>query len=150
MDLVAIPLRGNKVIVGMDWLSPNGEMIDCEQLLVRVRTPSGGGLVIPGKRPQHEPTLCLIARARHDLQQGCTGYVAYIVDTRDKGKAIVDDILIVREYPNMFPKDLPGVPPERQVEIRIDLVLSAASIARHHIGWLLTRYRSCLHSYKIC
>ena len=31
IDLVPIPLRESKVIVGMDWLSPNGEMIDCEQ-----------------------------------------------------------------------------------------------------------------------
>ena len=30
VDLVPIPLRGNKVIVGMDWLSPNGAVIDCE------------------------------------------------------------------------------------------------------------------------
>ena len=51
MDFVPIPLRGNKVIVGTDWLSPNGEMIDCEQHLVRVRTPSKGGLVIQCKRP---------------------------------------------------------------------------------------------------
>ena len=46
VDLVPIPLQGNKVIVGMDWLSPNGPLIDCEQQLVRVRTPNGGGLVI--------------------------------------------------------------------------------------------------------
>ena len=31
VDLVPIPLRGNKVIVGMDWLIPNGAVIDCEQ-----------------------------------------------------------------------------------------------------------------------
>lgn len=30
VDLVPIPLRGNKVIVGMDWLSPNGEVIECK------------------------------------------------------------------------------------------------------------------------
>ena len=52
MDLVPIPLRGNKVIVGMDWLIPNGEVIDCEQQLVSVHIPSGGGLVIQGERPQ--------------------------------------------------------------------------------------------------
>ena len=46
MDLVPIPLCGNKVIIGMDWLSPNGAVIDYEQQLVRVRTPSGGELVI--------------------------------------------------------------------------------------------------------
>ena len=31
VDLVPIPLRGNKVIIGMDWLSPNGAVIDCAQ-----------------------------------------------------------------------------------------------------------------------
>ena len=51
MDLVRIPLRGNKIVVGMDWLSPNGTVIDCELQLVRVRTPSGGELEIHGKRP---------------------------------------------------------------------------------------------------
>ncbi|CAH1425482.1 unnamed protein product [Lactuca virosa] len=36
VDLVPIPLRGNKVIVGINWLSPNGAMIDYEQQLVRI------------------------------------------------------------------------------------------------------------------
>ena len=51
VDLVPIPLHGNKVIVGMDWFSSNGAVIDCEKQLVRVRTPSGGELVIQGERP---------------------------------------------------------------------------------------------------
>lgn len=38
--LVMIPLRGSKVIIVMDWLGPNGPMIDYEWQLVRVRTPS--------------------------------------------------------------------------------------------------------------
>ena len=33
IDLVPIPLRGSKVIIGMDWLGPNGAMIDCERQL---------------------------------------------------------------------------------------------------------------------
>ena len=50
--LVPIPLRGNKVIIGMDWLSPNGAVTNCAQQLVRVRTLGGGELVIHGERPQ--------------------------------------------------------------------------------------------------
>ena len=48
VDLVPTPLRGRKVIIGMDWLSPNGAVIDCAQQLVRIRTPGGGELVIQG------------------------------------------------------------------------------------------------------
>ena len=67
VDLVLIPLRGKKVIIGMDWLSPNGAVIDCAQQLVRVRAPSGGELVIQGERPQRVPSLCSTARARRYL-----------------------------------------------------------------------------------
>ena len=49
--LVPIPFCGNKVLMGMDWLSPNGEVIDCEQQLVRVQILSGGEIVIQGERP---------------------------------------------------------------------------------------------------
>lgn len=70
-----------KFIIEMDWLSPNGEMIDCAQQLVRIRTIGGGELVIQGERPQHGPALCSAVRARRYLQQGCAGYVAYVLDT---------------------------------------------------------------------
>ena len=52
------------------------------------------------------------------------------MDTRDKGKSTVDDVPIVLEYSDVFPKDFPCVPLERQVEFRIDLVQGATPIAK--------------------
>ena len=46
IDLIPIPMGEVCVIVGMDWLSKFGTMIDCEGQRVVVRTPSGGELVI--------------------------------------------------------------------------------------------------------
>ncbi|GKF63637.1 hypothetical protein Tco_0187085, partial [Tanacetum coccineum] len=42
----------------------------------------------------------------------------------------LEDVPIVREFPEVFPEDLPGLPPARQVEFHIDLVPSAAPVAR--------------------
>ena len=112
VDLVPIPLHGNKVIIGMDWLSPNGAVIDCAQQLVRVRTPGGGELVIHGERPHCGPTVCSAARARRYLQQGCAGYVAYVMDTREAGKATVSEVPVVQDFTDVFPEELPGIPPE--------------------------------------
>ena len=97
---------------------------------MRVRTPSGGELVIQGEMPQRGPILYLAVRARRHLQQGGTGYVAYVMDTHDKGKDTINDGPVVREYPDIFREDLPGIPPERQVEFRIDLVPDVALIAK--------------------
>ena len=48
--------------------------------------------------------------------------MAFVTDTREeKKKKYVADVLMVREFPHVFPDDLPGIRPERQVEFRIDL-----------------------------
>ncbi|GJY58776.1 reverse transcriptase domain-containing protein [Tanacetum coccineum] len=46
------------------------------------------------------------------------------------GEPKIGDISVVREYVDVFPKDLPGLPPLRQVEFRIDLVAGATPVAR--------------------
>ena len=40
------------------------------------------------------------------------------------------DVLIVREYPDVFPEELPGMPPDREVEFLIELVPGAGPIAK--------------------
>ncbi|GKF57914.1 hypothetical protein Tco_0171451 [Tanacetum coccineum] len=42
----------------------------------------------------------------------------------------LEDIPIVKEFLDVFPKDLPGLPPVRQVEFQIDLIPGAAPVAR--------------------
>ncbi|GJX07058.1 putative reverse transcriptase domain-containing protein [Tanacetum coccineum] len=46
-----------------------------------------------------------------------------------KGKRL-EDVPVVQEFPKVFPEDLPGIPPTRQVEFRIDLVPGATPVAR--------------------
>ena len=86
--------------------------------------------MIQGERPQRGPTLFSAARARLYLQQGCASYVVYVTDAREAGRVTVDKVPIVREFVDVFPEELPGIPPERQVEFRIDLVPGAAPIAK--------------------
>ena len=57
--------------------------------------------------------MCSAARAKCYLDQGCSGFVAYVMDTLDKGKATVDDVSIVRDYLDVFPEDLSEVLPEK-------------------------------------
>ena len=73
-----------------------------------------------------------------------------MIDAREKGKVTVDDVPVVREYPDVFPEDLPGIPPERQVEFRIDLVLGAAPIAKAPYRLAPPGCRSCLRSCRSC
>nr|GFC94187.1 putative reverse transcriptase domain, ribonuclease H-like domain, aspartic peptidase domain protein [Tanacetum cinerariifolium] len=50
-------------------------------------------------------------------------------DDKSEGKQ-VKDVPIVQDFPNVFPEDLPGLPPARPVEFQIDLIPGAAPVAR--------------------
>ncbi|KAI3707612.1 hypothetical protein L6452_26238 [Arctium lappa] len=60
---------------------------------------------------------------------GCSSFLAYAIDTKLE-KRKLEDVRVVHEFPDVFPEDLPGLPPDRMVEFRIDLVPGVAPIAR--------------------
>ncbi|KAJ9542729.1 hypothetical protein OSB04_029235 [Centaurea solstitialis] len=122
IDLIPIPMREIQVVAGMDWLRRNGANVDCENCRVVVRNPSGGELTILGDVSKRIPKVCSIAKAR--------SYVLPWSDQGESKKKTVKDVPVVCEFPDVFPEDLPGIPPERQVEFRIDLVPGAAPVAK--------------------
>ncbi|GJU55528.1 putative reverse transcriptase domain-containing protein [Tanacetum coccineum] len=68
-----------------------------------------------------------------DEKIGCDVFLAHIstkeVEDKSKGKRL-EDVPIVKDFPEVFPEDLPGIPLARQVEFQIDLVLGATPVAR--------------------
>ena len=74
--------------------------------------------------------------ARKLLSQGCTRYLAHVVDKRMKDKLKIDDVPIVHDFLEVFPEDLPSLPPDREIEFEIDLVPGMDRYQRRHTGWL--------------
>ncbi|GJU75805.1 putative reverse transcriptase domain-containing protein [Tanacetum coccineum] len=67
------------------------------------------------------------------MEKGFPIFLAHITakEVEDKSKEKrLEDVPIVQDFPEVFPEDLPGLPPTRQVEFQIDLVPGAAPIAR--------------------
>ncbi|GJV19054.1 putative reverse transcriptase domain-containing protein [Tanacetum coccineum] len=67
------------------------------------------------------------------MLKGCLIFLAHITTkgTEDKSKKKrLEDVSIVRDFPKVFPEDLSGLPPTRQVEFQIDLIPGAAPVAR--------------------
>ncbi|GKA12952.1 putative reverse transcriptase domain-containing protein [Tanacetum coccineum] len=100
IDLMPIKLGSFDVVIGMDWLSKYHARIICDEKFVHIP--------IDGKT--------LIIRAQ-------------VMEKKSDEKRL-EDIPVVREFPEVFPEDLPGLPPVRQVEFQIDLIPGAAPVAR--------------------
>ena len=112
IDLIPIPMGDVGVIVGMDWLSRFGAIIDCEVQRVVVRTPSRGELVIYGEGTRSGLGFYSAARARKYIQHMCASYIAYVVDMWVRYQISVLEVPVVREFADVFPEELPGVPSE--------------------------------------
>nr|GFC66461.1 putative reverse transcriptase domain-containing protein [Tanacetum cinerariifolium] len=63
------------------------------------------------------------------VERGCHLFLAHVTEKKSKEKRL-KDVPVIREFPEVFPDDLPGLPSPRQVEFRIDLVSGAAPVAR--------------------
>ncbi|GJZ22684.1 putative reverse transcriptase domain-containing protein [Tanacetum coccineum] len=67
------------------------------------------------------------------MLKGCQVFLAHVTtkEAEDKSeKKRLDNVPIVRDFPKVFPEDLPGLPLTRQVEFQIDLIPGAAPVAR--------------------
>lgn len=72
-----------------------------------------------------------MAKATRYLKKGCQSYWAYILDAK-KEKPGITHIPVVREFEDVFHDDLTSLPPDKQVEFRIDLTPGVAPIACVH------------------
>ena len=59
--------------------------------------------------------------ARKMLKRGCRGYLAVVRDV-EAIKGVVEKVSMVCEFPDVFPEELPGLPPDREIEFCIDVV----------------------------
>nr|GFA17783.1 putative reverse transcriptase domain-containing protein [Tanacetum cinerariifolium] len=131
---VVTELSSFDVIVGMDLLKTYHAVIVCDEKIVRV--------------PFEDETLIIRCDGRNNGNQlnfiSCTNTRKYLLKRypvflanittktiKDKSKEKqLEDVPIVRDFFEVFPEDLPCLPPTRQVEFQIDLIPGAAPIAR--------------------
>ncbi|GJZ52787.1 putative reverse transcriptase domain-containing protein [Tanacetum coccineum] len=111
-------------------------VIDCAKKIVRI--PSESEILIvcgDGCSEGHRTRLNVISctKVQKYLLKGSHVFLAHVTtkEIEDKSeKKRLEDVPIVKDFPEVFPEDLPGLPPTRQVEFQIDLVPGAAPVAR--------------------
>ena len=73
--------------------------------------------------------LVSVMRAHKLLGKGCDGFLCHVVKTEDTGPSL-DDIPIARAFPDVFPDEILGMPPLREVEFCIDLTPGGTPISK--------------------
>jgi hypothetical protein len=95
-DLLLLDLEGMDVLLGMNWMTQHHVSLDISSRTVEIDSP------------EHEPTILYLPQSKY--LNSCT-YAASGIKLKD--------IPIVCEYPDVFPDDLLGMPPDRDIEFII-------------------------------
>ena len=108
MDLIVLPGLSISVILAMKWMKDHGVLIDTSTHTIMLREPKGGNaFLVPLSRNFELQNLSCAIQA-----------------------TTLCDIPVVCEFPDVFPDELPGLPPDRDVEFKIELVPGTAPISR--------------------
>ncbi|KAL5767547.1 hypothetical protein ACOSQ2_014330 [Xanthoceras sorbifolium] len=107
---VSFPTRDTDfdVILEMDWLSRHHATVDCFRKEVSFGRVGESGVIFCGS---------------------CQGYLVYAVEMRGS-ETRLEDIPIIREFSDVFPEDLPRLPPDREVEFQIELTPGTEPISK--------------------
>jgi hypothetical protein len=91
----------------MNWMKLHKAVLDIAGRLIHLDSPMFGKVIL------HLPVMSCIKASLHHVAE-----------------LMLEDIHVIQEFPDVFPDDLPGMPPERAIEFKIELQLSIALIAK--------------------
>jgi hypothetical protein len=135
-NLIVMGTQGIDVILGMNWLDKYQAVISCDKRTIKLMPPLGEEVVTELVPPELKKGSC---------------YQMVV----DNSEAVpIESIKVVSEFPDVFPKDLPGMPPERRVEFAIELLPGTAPIFKRayrylDLSWLNLRSRSMSCQRKV-
>jgi hypothetical protein len=135
-NLIVMGTQGIDVILGMNWLDKYQAIISYDKRTVKLVSPLGEEVVAELISPERRKGSC------HQMA----------IDSKEPDSLKI--VKVVSEFPDVFPEDLPGMPPERKVEFAIELLPGTAPSLKEPTGyldqsWLNSRSRSMSCQRKV-
>ena len=128
LDLIALPFHEFDLILGMDWLSKHRAIVHCDKKTVLLKC-SDMSKVVHGIRSEAVSNVFSAMQARRFLRKGCEAFLALVLDSK-REQVNLEKIPVVKEFPDVFPEELLGIPPEREVDLSIEVVHGKTPISR--------------------
>ncbi|GKA84560.1 putative reverse transcriptase domain-containing protein [Tanacetum coccineum] len=110
-DINLIPFGSGSfdVIIGMDWLSDHKAEIICHEKVVRIPLLDGRVLRVLGEKPEEKIRQPMSVKAKEKKRE---------------------EIVVVRDFLEVFPDDLSGLPPVQEIEFQIELIPGATPVVK--------------------
>lgn len=132
VDLRVTPLGSYGIVLGMDWLYAHRAKMDCSLKKIKCEDDHGSPIVITEIQRPVSLHMIFAMQLKRSMRKGCQLFAITISDREeeDEKETSIDDHPILKRYSDVFPIDLPGMPPRREIDFHIDLVQGAEPVSR--------------------
>ena len=121
VDLIALPFHEFDLILGMDWLSKHRAIIDCDKKTIVLKCSDLLEVTVHGIQSGSMSNIIYAMQVRHFLRKGCEAFLALVLDSK-RGQVNLEYIPVIKEFHDVFLKELPGLPPKREVDLAIEVL----------------------------
>ncbi|KAK5845366.1 hypothetical protein PVK06_001539 [Gossypium arboreum] len=134
-DLMLLPFDKFDIILGLDWLIVHDAVVNCKSKTMDLRCANNEMIRVESTDLKGLPAVISSMLAQKYARKGCEAYLAYVLDDKEL-EIKPESVLVVCGYPDVFPEELPGLPPVREIEFGIELVpgTTPISIAPYHMA----------------
>ncbi|XP_073121397.1 uncharacterized protein [Henckelia pumila] len=121
-DFIVLKMVDFDAIFGMDWLSRHEAIIDCKRKTVSLKDQNGKPFAFRTTSKKSAPGMISAGTAWKLLSNGCTGFLASLIGDLEVQRQKLVEVEVVKDFPKVFPDDVAGLPPVREVEFGTELL----------------------------
>ena len=106
----------------MDWLEKHKVILNCFEKPFTYLNEKEETVIVKGIPRQVSVRQIYALQMKRSVRKGCKVFVVHIIDNENNQDIKLEDIPIIRDFTDVFPIEVSGLPPKRELELSIELV----------------------------
>jgi hypothetical protein len=129
VTLNILPLGSYDLLIGMDWLATYKARLDCYHKTLECVSEEGRRITLQGIQKPISARWISTLQMRKYCRKGCPLYVIQVLESVEDDKPSLEYHPTLREYRDVFPEEVLGLPPRRDIDFSIELAPEAVLVS---------------------
>jgi hypothetical protein len=125
-----LPLGSYDLLIGMDWLAAYKTKVGCYHKTLECVNEEGRNMILQGIQNLVSVRQILALQMKKYCRKGCSLYAIQVLESIEDDKPNLENHPILREYKDVFPEVVPGLPLRRDIDFSIELTPGAIPASR--------------------
>ncbi|XP_073304098.1 uncharacterized protein [Primulina huaijiensis] len=125
-------MSGFDLILGMDWLTRNNTIVDCNGKRVTLKLQDSAEVLYQGdiREKKYKEKVFLSTYRTWKMMEEKEAFLSFINEVKENEEVKLDDIPVVQEFPDVFTEDFLVLIPDLEIEFEINLISKVAPISK--------------------